>query len=43
LALASYNAGATRITAAGTHASHWPKETQRYVRTVVNRYDAMQH
>jgi soluble lytic murein transglycosylase-like protein len=42
-AIASYNAGATTIAAAGAHASKWPHETQTYVRAVVQRYDALQH
>jgi soluble lytic murein transglycosylase-like protein len=44
VALAAYNAGAAAIASRGAaHASRWPTETQRYVRVVVEKYDALQH
>jgi len=41
--IAAYNFGAGNVTASGDHLSKMPPETQNYVKTVIDRYDALQH
>ncbi len=41
--IAAYNFGAGNVAASGDHLSKMPVETQQYVRSVIDEYDALQH
>lgn len=43
LGIAAYNAGSGSLDATGRHFSRLPPQTQRYVRAVIDEYDALQH